>query len=154
MARKIATNRTVKRDELVSFVQERHRGVLSTTRIDGRPQMSLVTIGLDDEERFLVATYPERVKTLNARRNPRASLLVIGHEFNSEWVQVNGTLEVLDLPEALEPLCDYFRVISGEHPDWVEYREAMIKQGKSLLRMSMESWSPISQGGFPARLAD
>jgi hypothetical protein len=78
----------------------------------------------------------------------------MGDEFNSEWVQVNGTLEVLDLPEAIEPLCEYFRAISGEHPHWAEYREAMIKQGKSLLRLSIETWSPISQGGFPSGLAD
>ena len=154
MVRKIATNRTVERDELVSFARSRHRGVLSTTRTNGQPQMSLVTMGLDNQGRVVVATYPERVKTLNARRNPSASLLVMGDKFNSEWVQINGTLEVLDLPEALEPLCEYFRAISGEHPHWAEYREAMIEQGKSLLRLSIETWSPISQGGFPARLAD
>jgi len=154
MVRKIATNRTVERDELVSFVRPRHRGVLSTTRINGRPQMSLVTMGLDNQGRVVVATYPERVKTLNARRNPTASLLVMDDEFNSEWVQVDGTLEVLDLPEAIEPLCEYFRAISGEHPHWAEYREAMIEQGKSLLRLSIETWGPISQGGFPERLAN
>ena len=128
MARKIATNRTVERDELLDFIRSRHKGVLSTTRINGKPQMSLVTMGLDTEGRIAIATYPERVKTLNARRNPNCSLLVMGDEFNNEWVQLDGTIQVLDLPEALEPLCDYFRAISGEHPDWAEYREAMTQQ--------------------------
>jgi PPOX class probable F420-dependent enzyme len=116
--------------------------------------MSLVTMGLDNQGRIAIATYPERVKVLNARRNPTTSLLVIGDEFNSEWVQVDGTLEVLDLPEALEPLCDYFRSISGEHPNWDEYRAAMEQQGKTLLRLAISSWGPISQGGFPPHLAD
>ena len=154
MARKIATNRTVERDELLDFIRSRHKGVLSTTLINGKPQMSLVTMGLDTEGRIAIATYPERVKTLNARRNPNCSLLVMGDEFNNEWVQLDGTIQVLDLPEALEPLCDYFRAISGEHPDWAEYREAMTQQQKSLLRFSISSWSPISQGGFPPRLAE
>ncbi len=154
MARKIATNRTVKRDELLNFIGPRHRGILSTTRSNGRPQMSLVTMGLDDEGRVVVATYPERVKVTNARRNSVASLLVMGEEFNSEWVQVDGILEVLDLPAALDPLCDYFRSVSGDHPDWDEYRTAMVQQGKVLLRLSIDSWSPISQGGFPSHLAD
>ena len=154
MARKIATNKTVERTELLDFIRPRHRGVLSTTRLNGRPQMSLVTMGLDDLDRIVVATYPERVKTVNARRNAVASMLVMGDEFNSEWVQVEGTIEVLDLPEALDPLCDYFRSISGEHPDWSEYRIAMVEQDKSLLRFSIETWGPISQGGFPSRLAD
>ncbi len=111
-------------------------------------------MGLDDEGRVVVATYPERVKVTNARRNSVASLLVMGEEFNSEWVQVDGILEVLDLPAALDPLCDYFRSVSGDHPDWDEYRTAMVQQGKVLLRLSIDSWSPISQGGFPSHLAD
>ena len=98
MARKIATNRTVERDELLDFIRSRHKGVLSTTRINGRPQMSLVTMGLDTAGRIAIATYPERVKTANARRNPSCSLLVMGDEFNNEWVQVDGTIQVLDLP--------------------------------------------------------
>jgi hypothetical protein len=69
-------------------------------------------------------------------------------------VQIDGTAEVLDLPDALEPLVEYFRCISGEHPDWDEYRAAMVRQGKSLIRVTIDSWGPIATGGFPARLAD
>jgi hypothetical protein len=80
-------------------------------------------------------------------------VLVLSDDFGGAWVQVDGPAEVLDLPDALEPLVDYYRAISGEHPDWDEYRAAMIKQGKSLLRISPARWGPIATGGFPARLA-
>jgi len=78
---------------------------------------------------------------------------VLSDEFGGAWVQVDGHAEVLDLPDALEPLVDYFRCISGEHPNWDEYREAMRAQGKSLIRVTIDSWGPIATGGFPARLA-
>lgn len=153
MARPIAGNRTVARSELEDFVRPRHRGVLMTTRADGRPQSSLVTLGLADG-RLVVASYPERAKVRNIRRNPLASMAVMSDEFNGEWVHIDGTAEVVDLPEALDGLVDYFRVISGEHSDWDEYREAMTDQGKCLIRFSIDRWGPISKGGFPARLAD
>ena len=154
MPRTIATNMTVDRDGLLDFVRTRHRVILLTARADGRPQASPVTAGVDHEGRIVIATYPERAKTANARRHPQASVVVLSDEFNGPWVQVDGTIEVLDLPDALEPLVDYFRSISGEHPNWDEYRAAMVEQGKSLLRLTPESWGPIATGGFPARLAD
>jgi len=101
-----------------------------------------------------VSTYPERAKTHNARRNPRCSVLVLSDDFGGAWVQIDGDAEVLDLPGALEPLVDYYRAIAGEHPDWDEYRAAMARQGKALLRITPTRWSPIATGGFPARLAD
>ena len=154
MARSIATNRTVSRSEMEDFVRPRHRGVLLTTRADGRPQSSLVTMGLDDEGRVVVASYPERAKVHNIRRNPLVSMTVMSDEFNGEWIHLDGTAEVVDLPEALDGLVDYFRVISGEHSDWDEYRDAMTAQGKCLIRMTIDRWGPIAKGGFPARLAD
>lgn len=154
VARKIATNRTVDRAELLEFVRSRHRVILTTTRRDGTPQASPVSAGLDGEGRLVVATYPERAKVHNARRDPAGSALVLSDDWNGEWVQLWGTLEVLDLPDALEPFVEYYRSIAGEHPDWDEYREAMVAQGKSLLRLTIERWGPIATGGFPARLAD
>jgi hypothetical protein len=79
---------------------------------------------------------------------------ILSDEFGGAWVQVNGTAEVIDLPDSVEPLVEYFRCIAGEHPDWDEYREAMRAQGKSLIRITIESWGPIATGGFPARLAE
>lgn len=150
---KIATNTHVDRRQLEEFVRPRHQGVLTTFRRDGRPQMSPVTMGLDVEGRVVISTYPERAKATNARRNPNVSVLIMSDSFNGEWVQVDGTAEVIDTPDSIEPLVEYFRVISGEHPDWDEYRAAMAHQGKSLIRVTIEDWGPIATGGFPARLA-
>jgi len=150
----IATNRVVERTELEDFIRPRHQGILLTTRRDGSPQASLVTMGLDTSGRIVVSSYPERAKVHNVRRNPRASMVVMSDDFAGEWVQVDGIAEVIDLPDAVEPLVEYFRVISGEHPEWDEYRDAMAAQGKCLIRMTIDRWGPIAKGGFPARLAE
>ncbi len=152
MSPQIAVNTAVTRDELIDFVSSRHHAIVITTRADGRPQASPVTCGVDDGK-IVVATYPERAKTRNARRDPQVSVLVLSDDFGGPWVQVDGTAEVLDVPEATEPLVGYFRAISGEHPDWDEYRQAMIRQGKSLLRITPERWGPVATGGFPPQLA-
>ncbi|MFR9778895.1 PPOX class F420-dependent oxidoreductase [Micromonospora sp. MS34] len=154
MARTIATNTRVDRDALIEFLRPRHKVLLMTTRSDGRPQSSPVSCGVDAEGRLVISTYPERAKVANIRRDPRVSACVLSDDWNGPWVQVDGTAEVLDLPEALEPLVAYFRSISGEHPDWDEYRQAMVQQGKSLIRITVDGWGPIATGGFPARLAD
>jgi PPOX class probable F420-dependent enzyme len=116
--------------------------------------MSPVTGGVDADGRLVISSYPERAKVANARRTPAVSVLVLSDDFGGAWVQVDGTCEVLDLPEALEPLVEYYWSISGEHPDWDEYRSAMVAQGKCLLRVTLESWGPVATGGFPARLAE
>jgi PPOX class probable F420-dependent enzyme len=152
MARTIATNTTVQRSELLDFIRPRHRMILITRRQDGSPQSSPVTAGVDAAGRVVISTYPERAKVANLRRDPRCSVLVLSEDFGDAWVQADGTAEVLDLPDSVEPLVDYFRAISGEHPDWAEYRQAMVEQGKSLIRISLTRWGPIATGGFPARL--
>lgn len=152
MSPKIATNTPVDRQELLDFVRRRHRVVLLTTRSDGTPQLSPVTAGVDDGA-IVIATYPERAKVTNLRRNPAASVLVLSDEWNDAWVQVDGTAKVIDVPEAVEPLVRYFRSIAGEHDDWDEYRRAMVRQGKSLIRITPTRWGPLATGGFPPRLA-
>ncbi|KNX37245.1 PPOX class F420-dependent oxidoreductase [Luteipulveratus halotolerans] len=154
MARTIATTTAVERDALLDFVRSRHRMVLITTRADGAPQSSPVTGGVDEQGRIVISSYPERAKVTNARRRPQVSVLVLSDDFNGPWVQVDGDCEVIDVPDSVEPLVEYFRSISGEHPDWDEYRQAMLDQGKSLLRVVPTRWSPVATGGFPARLAD
>ncbi|SDK53981.1 PPOX class probable F420-dependent enzyme [Actinopolyspora mzabensis] len=116
--------------------------------------MSPVTCGIDPQGRIVVSTYPARAKTRNARRDPRVSICVLSDEWDGPYVQVDGRARVLDMPEALDGLVDYFRCISGEHPDWDEYREAMARQHKSLLRIEIENWGPIATGGFPPHLAE
>ena len=151
---KIATADKVDRDGLLAFLRERHNGILVTTRADGRPQLSPVTCGVDADGRIVVSTYPQRAKARNARRDPRVSTCVLSDDFGGAYVQVDGQAEVLDLPAALEPLVEYFRCISGEHPNWDEYRQAMRDQGKSLIRVTIDRWGPIATGGFPARPAE
>lgn len=153
MTPSIATNTTVDRARLLDFVRPRHRAILLTRRADGTPQGSPLTCGVDDDGRIVVATYPDRAKTRNARRDPRVSLIVLSDEWDGPWVQVDGTAEVLDVPEAVEPLVTYYRNIAGEHPDWDEYRTAMVRQGKSLIRISPTRWGPVARGGFPPHLA-
>ncbi len=154
MARPIATTTTVDRDGLLAFIRPRHQAVLATVRSDGTPQLSPVTMGVDPEGAIVIATYPERAKARNLRLRPTATLCVLSDTFNGAWVQVTGPATVIDLPEALDGLVVYFRSISGEHSDWDEYRQAMVDQGKVLLRIVPERWGPISRGGFPPRLAD
>lgn len=149
MAGKLATADRVGRDELLEFVRPRHKGTLVTLRRDGRPQMSPVACGVDEQGRVVVSTYPERAKARNARLDPRVSILIHSDTWDDAYVQLDGTAEVIDMPEAGEPLVDYFRSISGEHPDWAEYREAMANQNKSLIRITIDRWGPIATGGFP-----
>jgi PPOX class probable F420-dependent enzyme len=149
---KIATADRVDRAELLDFLRGRHHGILMTTRSDGRPQLSPVTCGVDTDGRIVVSTYPQRAKSSNARRDPRVSMCVLSDDFGGPYVQIDGQAEVLDLPEALEPLVEYFRCISGEHPDWDEYRAAMVRQGKCLIRITIERWGPVATGGFPPEL--
>jgi PPOX class probable F420-dependent enzyme len=149
-----ATADRVDRDALLDFLRPRHKAVLLTRRASGGPQLSPVTFGVDAEGRVVVSTYPQRAKVANARRDPAVSLCVLSDDWDGPWVQLDGTAEVLDLPEALEPLVEYFRSISGEHPDWAEYRAAMARQGKSLLRITVDRWGPVATGGFPAEVLD
>lgn len=148
---RIATTDRVDLDQLLDFVRTRHHLVLVTTRANGRPQVSPVSGGVDADGRIVVSTYPDRAKAVNLRRNPAATVLVLSDEWDDAWVQVDGVAEVLDMPapEAEDGLVEYYRCIAGEHPDWEEYRAAMRRQGKSLLRISVDSWGPIATGGFP-----
>ena len=153
MARAVATNTPVDLPDLLAFVRPRHNMVLVTIRRDGTPQLSPVTGGVDGPGRIVISSYPERAKAANLRHRPECTVLVLSDSFGGAWVQVDATAEVIELPEAVEPLVEYYRSISGEHPDWDGYRLAMREQGKVLLRLSPTRWGPIATGGFPARLA-
>jgi PPOX class probable F420-dependent enzyme len=156
MPRSIATTTRVDRPALLDFVRPRHHLILMTRRSDGTPQLSPVTGGVDADGRVVISTYPERAKVRNLRRDPSCAVLVLSDDWNGPWVQLDGTAEILDMPtpEAEDALVEYFRCISGEHSDWDEYREAMRRQGKSLVRIALTRCGPIATGGFPARLAE
>jgi len=149
----IATATTLDREALDAFLRTNHRCVLITRRGDGGLQSSPVSCGVDEQGRVLVSTYPERAKAKNVRRTPEVSACVLSEDWNGPYVHVDGTAEVLDLPDALEDFVTYFRSISGEHPDWDDYREAMKRQGKCLIRVTPTRWGPLATGGFPPRLA-
>jgi PPOX class probable F420-dependent enzyme len=133
-------------DEARAFLRDHHRGVLATRRRDGAPQLSPVLVGLDGEGRATVSTRETAMKTLNARRDPRVWLCVFNDGFFGSWIQLEGTAEVLSLPEAMEPLVDYYRRISGEHPDWDDYRRAMERDRRVLLRVDLTRAGPDRSG--------
>ena len=151
MASKIATADVVGFSELVDFIRPRHNMVLSTFRADGSLQSSPVTGGVDGQGRVVIASYPQRAKSVNIRRNAKASVIVLSDEFNGAYVQLDGDAEVIVAPEAVELLVDYYRVIAGEHPDWQDYRRAMLDQGKCLIRVTPRRWGPVATGGFPPK---
>ena len=139
-------------EELRSFIAGKNRWILSTTRRDGRPQMSLVSGGMTAAGELAIASYPTRAKVKNAKADPAVSVLVMGESFHNEWVQIDGVARVYDMPEAADGLVEYFRCISGEHPDWDDYRQAMADQDKSVILIDITRWSPASKGGFPPEL--
>jgi PPOX class probable F420-dependent enzyme len=147
----IATEDAVDLAGLVRFADGKHHLVLATTRRDGRPQLSPVTGVVTSAGDVLISTYPQRAKARNIRRNAHVSVLVMG-DFDGAWVQIDGDAEVVDMPDAADGLVEYFRAISGEHPDWDEYRQAMADQGKTLIRITPTRWGPVATGGFPPEL--
>jgi len=146
---KFATADRIDRDALLDFLRTRHRAVLVTRRSSGELQSSPVTCGLDAEGRLVVATYPQRAKVRNIRRDAAVSVCVLSDDWNGPYVHLDGTGEIVDLPDAVEPLVEYFRSVAGEHDDWDEYREAMVRQGKCLVRVTIDDWGPVATGGFP-----
>jgi PPOX class probable F420-dependent enzyme len=133
-------------EQALEFVRANHRAVMLTYRGDGRPQMSPIVCNVDGEGRVVVSTRETALKTKNLRRDPRVSLCVVNDGFYGDWVQVDGTAEIVPLPEAMEPLVDYYRSISGEHPDWDEYRNAMERERRVVVRITVERAGPDRSG--------
>jgi PPOX class probable F420-dependent enzyme len=130
-------------DEARRFLADNHRGVLVTYRRDGKVQQSPVTAGLDAQGRVIISVTESRAKARNARRDPRVSLCVFTENFFGPWVQVEGTVELVDGPDRIDALVDYYRRLSGEHPDWDEYRATMERDGRVLLRFEIERASGL-----------
>lgn len=141
-------------DKAREFIRTNHRAVLATRRQSGDIQQSPVLVTVDAEGRLVISSRDAAYKTRNLRRDPWAQVCVFTNKFFGDWLVVQGDVEVVEFPDSVEPLVDYFRAISGEHPDWDEYRQAMRDQGKSLIRVTIEQWGPIATGGFPPELAD
>jgi PPOX class probable F420-dependent enzyme len=128
------------------FIAGNPHAVLATTRSDGRPQLSPVVAAVDADGRVLISTRETAIKAKNLARDPRASLCVISDGFFGEWVQVEGSAELIHLPEALPLLEDYYRRISGEHPDWEDYRAAMRRDKRLIVRITIDRAGPDVSG--------
>jgi PPOX class probable F420-dependent enzyme len=134
-------------DEARELLRSQHRAVLATWRSDGTPQLSPVTVGVDEAGYAVISSRQTAYKVRNLRRDPRAYLCVFPDSFfGGRWVQVDGTVTVVDLPEAMEPLVAYYRGISGEHPDWDDYRAAMVRDRRVLVRMEITRAGPDRAG--------
>ncbi|HEY2308311.1 MAG TPA: PPOX class F420-dependent oxidoreductase [Streptosporangiaceae bacterium] len=133
-------------ERAADFLRAHHRAVLATSRSDGMPQLSPVTCTVDDAGRVLVSTRETAVKTKNLRQRPRASLCVFTDTFFGEWVQVEGNVEVISLPDAMDLLFEYYRRVSGEHPDWDDYRAAMIRDRRVIVRITITRAGPDVSG--------
>ncbi len=129
-----------------SFLRDNHRAVLSTTRADGRPQLSPVTVGVDDDGFAVVSSRETAYKVRNLRRDPSATLCVFTDQFFGEWVYLAGPTTIVSLPEAMDGLVEYYRRISGEHPDWDDYRAVMERDQRVLLRIAIEEAGPNRAG--------
>lgn len=132
--------------QAADFLRTHHRGVLATSRADGRPQLSPVLCAADDEGRVLISTRETALKTRNLRRNGRASLCVFSDGFFGEWVQVDGDAEVISLPAAMDLLVDYYRRVAGEHSDWADYQAAMIRDRRVIVRITLTRAGPNVSG--------
>jgi PPOX class probable F420-dependent enzyme len=129
-----------------SFLSSHPRAVLATTRSDGRPQLSPVVVAVDDDGRVLISTRETAIKARNLAKDPRAALCAISDTFFGEWIQVEGDAELIHLPEALPILEDYYRRISGEHSDWDEYRAAMYRDKRLIVRIAIDRAGPDISG--------
>jgi PPOX class probable F420-dependent enzyme len=133
-------------DEARRFVADNPHTVLTTLRKNGAPQSSPVDVALDDEGRVVISSRETAFKTRNLRRDRRVWLTVLPGTFYGDWISLEGTADVLSLPDAMEPLVDYYRRLSGEHPDWEDYRAAMVREQRCLLRVTVTRAGPDRQG--------
>jgi PPOX class probable F420-dependent enzyme len=133
-------------EDALEFIRHNGRAVLATRRRDGSPQLSPVLAVVDAQSRVVISTRETAIKTVNLRRNPHASVCVMSERFFGEWHTVDGSVEIVSLPEAMEPLVDYYRRSVGEHPDWDDYRRAMERERRVLLRLTVERSGPTKQG--------
>ena len=138
--------RPMAHEDVLDFIRQHHHAVLATYRRDGQVQLSPLAATVDAQGRVVVSTRETAMKTLNLRRDPRASLCVMSDGFFGEWHVVEGRVEIVALPDAMEPLVDYYRRTAGEHPDWAEYRAAMERERRVLLRLVVERSGPRQQG--------
>jgi PPOX class probable F420-dependent enzyme len=133
-------------DAALGYVRTHHKAVLATLKRDGTPALSPMTAGVDDAGHVTISTRQTAYKVAHIRRDPRVWLCVVPDEFFGKWVQIEGTAEIIDLPDAMDGLVDYYRRISGEHPDWDDYRATMVRDKRCLVRITIAKAGPDVSG--------
>jgi PPOX class probable F420-dependent enzyme len=133
-------------DAARTFLGEHSRSVLATRRADGSPQMSPVTHAVDDGGRIMISSRETAYKVRNLRRDPRASLCAVSDSWYGEWIQADGTATIVSLPDAMDLLVDYYRRLQGDHPDWDEYRQAMVRDKRCMILVTIDRAGPDRRG--------
>jgi len=133
-------------DAAREFVRGHSNAVMATTRMDGTPQLSPLNVAVDDEGRFVISSRETAYKVKNLRRTPKAWLCVLPDGFYGQWIYIEGDVDIQSLPDAMEPLVDYYRRLSGEHPDWDDYRAAMVRDQRCLIRIAATRAGPDREG--------
>ena len=134
------------RDDALEFVSKNHRAVLVTRKSDGGVQTSPITLGIDGDGYAVISSRETAYKVRNLRRDPRATLCVFSDAFYGDWIQIDGKADLISQPEAMDRLIDYYRRISGEHPDWDDYRRAMVKEKRLIIRIPLDRVGPTREG--------
>lgn len=129
----------------LDYVRDNSRAVLATRRRDGSPQMSPVTLAVVDNE-IIMSTRETAIKTWNLRRDPTSWLCVFPDKWLGRWVQLQCQAEIVSLPDAMDLLVAYYRTLSGEHPDWDDYRRAMVDDQRCIVKFEIEVAGPDIQG--------
>ncbi|HET7523568.1 MAG TPA: PPOX class F420-dependent oxidoreductase [Acidimicrobiales bacterium] len=132
--------------DALEFLRSNHRSILIARRPDGEPQPSPVVHGVDEAGKVVVSSREPAYKVRNLRRDPRVTLCAFTDNFFGEWVTVEGRADIVALPEALEPLVDLYRSVAGEHPDWADYREAMVREKRVIISITPVSAGPDRAG--------
>jgi PPOX class probable F420-dependent enzyme len=130
----------------LDFIRKQHRAVMLTYRRDGSPAMSPIVCNVDADGFIVVSTRETAMKAHHLRRDPRVSVCVLSDGFFGDWVQVDGRAEVVSLPDAMEPLVDYYRGIAGEADDWDAYRAGMERERRVIIRVTPHRAGPDRQG--------
>ena len=133
-------------DDAVRFVTGNHHAVMVTSRASGGLQTSPVTVGVDADGKLTISSRETAYKVRNLERDPKLTLCLFTDKFFGEWLQVDGTAEIVHLPEAMDRLVDYYRRIRGEHPDWDEYRIVMERERRVMIRVTIERVGPSRSG--------
>jgi PPOX class probable F420-dependent enzyme len=130
----------------IDFIRSNHRGVLATLRKDGSPQLTPITVSVDSDDMVVVSSRETAAKVRNLRRDPRAWMTVMNDGFFGDFVQIEGPVTIVDLPDAMDGLVEYYRSVSGEHPDWDDYRDAMLRDQRVLIKIEVVRAGPTYAG--------